>query len=102
MTSLTEAKLAREAEMSYATLALVTDYDCWRDRDADVDVQEIRAVMRENIKNAKAVITAAVKKIPEDFSWECFSAARFAIFTGKDKIPEKTRQDLDIIIGKYL
>ena len=102
MTNLTEAKLAREAEISYATLAMATDYDCWREENADVDINDIFKIMNQNISNATNIIVAAVKKVPEDFSWKVFSAARFAVITQKDKIPEKTRKTLEIIIGKYL
>ena len=102
MTNLTEAKLAREAEISYATLALATDYDCWRQADADVDINEILDTMNRNIINAKKIIAAAVLKIPADFSCKCFTACKFSVITAKDKIPEATRTALDEIIGKYL
>lgn len=102
MTNLTEAKLAREAEISYATLAMATDYDCWREEDADVDINDILETMKLNISNATKIIASAARKVPDDFSWDVFSAGRFAVITEKDKIPEKTRDALEIIIGKYL
>jgi len=102
MTNVTEAKLAREAEIAYATLALATDYDCWHEDHDDVDIQSILEIMGKNIHNAKEIIAAAVSKIPDDFSWDCFSAGQYAVMTAKDKIPEKTLSDLEIIIGKYI
>lgn len=102
MTNLTEAKLAREAEIAYATLALATDYDCWRQSDADVDINDILETMDKNVKNAKAIIRQAVGNIPNDFSCKCFSAAQFAVITAKEKIPQATREDLKVILGKYL
>ena len=102
MTNVTEAKLAREAEIAYATLALATDYDCWHEDHDDVDIQSILEIMGKNIHNAKEIIAAAVSKIPDDFSWDCFSAGHYAVMTAKDKIPEKTLSDLEIIIGKYI
>ncbi len=102
MTNLTEAKLAREAEICYATLALVTDYDCWRTSDADVDVQDILRVMAGNIANAKKMIVAAAPKVGADRKCGCADALKFAIMTHKDVIPQKTKEDLSVIIGKYL
>jgi len=101
MTNLTEAKLAREAEIAYATIALATDYDCWKEN-GDVDISSILKIMANNVANAKAIIAAAAKRIPDDFSWSCFSAVQYAIMTAKDRIPEETRKALEPIIGKYL
>jgi 5'-methylthioadenosine phosphorylase len=102
MTNLTEAKLAREAEIAYATMGLATDYDCWRHEQADVDVPDIMQIVKKNVNNAKAIIAAATLKIPDDFTWNAFSACKNAIMTDPDQIPEKTKKDLEIIIGKYL
>jgi 5'-methylthioadenosine phosphorylase len=102
MTNLTEAKLAREAEIAFGTLALATDYDCWREADSDVDITDIMRIMNQNVHNAKAIVAAAVKNIKPDFSCKCFSAAEFAVITAKEKISEQAKKDLDIIIGKYL
>jgi 5'-methylthioadenosine phosphorylase len=102
MTNVTEAKLAREGEICYATLAMATDYDCWREADADVDINEILATMAENVKNAKAIIGAAAGKVPDNSDCKCQSAAQFAVITAKEKISDRMKQDLGIIIGKYL
>lgn len=102
MTNLTEAKLAREAEIAFAALALATDYDCWRGTEADIDINELIATMDKNVHNAKAIIAAAANRIPSEFSCKCFSAVRYSILTSKEAIPEKTKSDLQIIIGKYL
>ena len=101
MTNLTESKLAREAEIAYATLALATDYDCWHEDHDDVDIQSIIEIMNKNINNAKEIIAVAISNVPDDFSWDCFSACQFAIMTEKDKIPKKTLENLEIIISKY-
>ncbi len=102
MTNLTEAKLAREAEICYATLALVTDYDCWKTHDADVDVQEILRIMSENVANAKSIIAKAVPKVQVSSRCGCPDALKFAIMTNPETILAKVREDLDVIVGKYL
>ena len=102
MTNLTEAKLAREAEICYATLALATDYDCWRTAEADVDIQSILRSMAENVSNAKAVVADAIRNVMQLECGTCESASRFAVVTQKDSIPQGTLKALDIIIGKYM
>lgn len=102
MTNLTEAKLAREAELSYATLALATDYDCWREHDADVDIQDILRVMATNVKNAKAIIRAAVPRITMQVGTACFNALAYAIITDRAAIPAERKEALRPIVGKYL
>ncbi len=102
MTNLTEAKLAREAELSYATLALATDYDCWREHDADVDIQDILRVMSQNVTNAKAIIRAAVPRITMQIGTACFDALKFAIITDRAKISAKRKDELRVIAGRYL
>lgn len=101
MTNMPEAKLAREAEMCFATLALSTDYDCWKD-DEHVDVAAVVQTMKMNVANAKMVIKDAIKNISLDRKCPCESALKGAIMTSIDTIPEKTKEKLKYITGKYL
>ena len=102
MTNLQEAKLAREAEISYATLAMVTDYDCWYEGHEDVTVEQVIAVMHQNSDNAQKVVKAAVRLMPRDLSGApAQSAAKFAIMTDPAVIPEATKRKLDVLFGKY-
>jgi 5'-methylthioadenosine phosphorylase len=102
MTNLPEAKLAREAEICYATIAFVTDYDCWYEEAGDVSVGEILRILAQSTKIAKSAIRHAVKQLPEKRECVCASALKHAFVTGKKYIPEKTKKDLEPIIGKYL
>jgi 5'-methylthioadenosine phosphorylase len=102
MTNLQEAKLAREAEICYATMAMVTDYDCWREGHADVTVDQIVAVLHQNAENAGKVVRAAVRAMPADRSCACASALKFAILTDHKAIPQVTREKLGLLVGKYL
>jgi len=102
MTNLQEAKLAREAEICYATAAMVTDYDCWHEGHDDVTVDQIVAVLNQNAANAGRVIRAAVAAMPQDRSCACASALQHAILTNPAAIPAATREKLDLIVGKYL
>jgi len=102
MTNLQEAKLAREAEICYATMALVTDYDVWHENEEDVSVESVVAVLRQNVATARAVLRAAVKVIPEERTCSCAHALRDAIITAREKIPENVKRDLAPIVGKYL
>ena len=102
MTNLQEAKLAREAEISYATLAMVTDYDCWYEGHDDVTVEQVIAVMHKNSANAQNVVKAAVRLMPADLSASpAQSAAKFAIMTDRALIPAETKKKLDVLFGKY-
>jgi len=102
MTNLQEAKLAREAEISYATLAMVTDYDCWFEGHDAVTVEQVIAVMHENSGNAQKVVKAAVRLMPTDLSGApAQTAAKFAIMTDKTMIPAATKAKLDVLYGKY-
>ncbi len=102
MTNLQEAKLAREAEICYATLALVTDYDCWHpDHDA-VTVEMIIANLTANARTAQAIIAEAVARMPEARACGCGTALAAAIITRPDAIPARIKQDLGPIIGKYI
>src|SRR5438067_1729346 len=102
MTNLQEAKLAREAEICYATLALVTDYDCWhKDHDA-VTVETVINYLNQNVRNAQLIIRDAVKRLSgQSRDCKCGSALKNAIFTAPDLWPEATTRKLDAIIGKY-
>ena len=94
MTNLQEAKLAREAEICYATMAMVTDYDCWRAGHDDVTVDQIVAVMHQNAANAAKVLRAAVRAVPAERTCACASAIQHAILTSRDAIPAATRAKL--------
>ena len=102
MTNLQEAKLAREAEICYATAAMVTDYDCWREGHDDVTVEQIVAVLNQNAANACRVIRAAVAAMPRERNCGCKSALQYAVLTSRDAIPARTREKLDLLLGKYL
>jgi len=102
MTNLQEAKLAREAEICYATMAMVTDYDCWHESHDAVTVDQIIAVLNQNAANAAKVVRAAVAAMPRERTCACASALKFAILTQRSAIPAATREKLDLILGKYL
>ncbi|HVT97002.1 MAG TPA: S-methyl-5'-thioadenosine phosphorylase [Acidobacteriaceae bacterium] len=102
MTNLQEAKLAREAEICYATLAMVTDYDCWHEGHDAVTIDQIVKVMNQNSANACRVVKTAVAAMPRERKCACSTALQFAILTSPDAIPEATREKLDLLIGKYL
>lgn len=102
MTNLQEAKLAREAEICYVTVAMVTDYDCWHpDHDA-VTVTDIIANLNRNAENACAVVRAAVESMPASRECKCGSALAHALITDRTKIPAATRKKLEPLVGKYL
>ncbi len=102
MTALPEAKLAREAEISYATIALATDYDCWHESEEDVSADAVVAVVKSNAATARKVIARAVEKIPLERDCPAASALRHAIMTDLSKIPPAVSQRLAPIIGKYV
>jgi 5'-methylthioadenosine phosphorylase len=102
MTNLQEAKLAREAELCYVTVAMVTDYDCWHPHHDSVTVDQIVAVLIKNAENAAKVVRGTVAAMPHDRSCKCGSALAHAILTDRDKIPVATKQKLKLILGKYL
>ena len=102
MTNLQEAKLAREAEICYSPIALVTDYDCWHPGHDSVTVDMIVANLTQNAKTAQAIIAAAVDRLPYERTCECASALKFGIITRPDAIPDATRRELTPLIGKYL
>jgi 5'-methylthioadenosine phosphorylase len=103
MTNLQEAKLAREAEICYATMAMVTDYDCWREGHDDVTVDQVVAVLHQNADNAAKVVRAAIAAMPKgDKACACVDALKYAILTDRKAIPAETRQKLAILLDKYL
>ena len=102
MTNLQEAKLAREAEICYATLALVTDYDCWHPDHDSVTVELIIANLMQNAATAQKTIAEAVARLDEPRTCACKDALATAIITRPEHVPEQTKRDLAPIVGKYL
>jgi 5'-methylthioadenosine phosphorylase len=102
MTNLQEAKLAREAELCYSTLALVTDYDCWHPDHDSVTVDLVVANLLQNAGTAQRVIAGAVERLPIDRTCECATALASAIITRPEAVPPATRERLDLLVGKYL
>jgi 5'-methylthioadenosine phosphorylase len=102
MTNLQEAKLAREAEICFTTLALATDYDCWNEHAGDVEIEQVLAVLQNNVTLARQTIVTAAATLTEQRTCSCASALKDAIITERRMIPRKLRQDLKPIIGKYL
>jgi 5'-methylthioadenosine phosphorylase len=102
MTNLQEAKLAREAELCYATMALVTDYDCWFEGEEDVTIEQVVANVRRNVEAAQAIVRSVIPTIDVERDCACRHAIEFAIMTPADLIPETTRVKLDLLIGTYL
>lgn len=103
MTNLQEAKLAREAEICYATMAMVTDYDCWREGHDDVTIDQIVAVLHQNAENASKVVRAAVAALRmQEKVCSCTDALKYAVLTDRKAIPIETREKLSILLDKYL
>jgi 5'-methylthioadenosine phosphorylase len=102
MTNLQEAKLAREAEICYVTVAMVTDYDCWHPHHDSVTVEQIVSVLVKNAENAAKVVKEAVAAMPKVCACKCVSALAHAILTDPAKIPAATKEKLKLIVGKYL
>ena len=102
MTNLQEAKLAREAEICYTTIALVTDYDCWHPDHDSVTVEMIVANLMQNAKTAQQIIAGAVDRLPFERTCECATALKYALITRPEAIPENTARELAPIVGKYL
>lgn len=102
MTNLQEAKLAREAEMCFATLALATDYDCWHEVHADVVIADVLRILSENVATAQRVIAEAAPQLHGPRTCECARALEHAIITDRSRIPDSVKNDLGIIIGKYV
>ncbi|GAB4152259.1 MAG: S-methyl-5'-thioadenosine phosphorylase [Planctomycetota bacterium] len=102
MTNLQEAKLCREAEIAYATVALVTDYDCWHETEGDVDVAKVIAVLQANAELAKRTVAEAARLLSESEAISAEGCMRHAILTRPDAISADARRRLDLLIGKYL
>lgn len=102
MTNLQEAKLAREAEICFGTLALATDYDCWNDQAGDVEIEHVLTVLKQNVALAQRTIARAAAELSAPRSCSCVSALKDAIITERARIPKKIRAELQPIIGKYL
>ena len=102
MTNLQEAKLAREAEVCYVTIAMVTDYDCWHADEEPVTVGVLLGYLEKNSGNAQNVIKEVLKILPDEFDCPCQHALQDAIITQPDVIPETTKEKLKVVIGKYL
>ncbi len=102
MTNIPEARLAREAEICYGTVALATDYDCWHDGHEDVTVEAVLTIIKQNVDMARNIIKQAVSSLSSVPRCKCGESLKFAIMTDHSLIPEQTRKDLEPIIGKYL
>ncbi len=102
MTNITEAKLAREAEICYGIIALSTDYDCWHTAHEDVSVEAVVAIIKQNVAMAKSIIRKAVGSIGSERSCACSSAVEYAILTDRKAITAEARERLQLLIGKYL
>jgi len=102
MTNLTEAKLAREAEISYATLAAVTDYDCWHPSHDSVTLEMVLNYLNKNVANAKAILKSAIVEVGKLKYFSASQALKFAIMTNPAVIPAKKKKELKLIIGKYI
>ena len=102
MTNAQEAKLAREAEIAFSSIALATDYDCWHESEAEVSVEDIIKVMNKNVETAKKIIVESTKIFPADFKNSQENALKFAIITDKSKIPDNVRSKLDLLLGQHL
>jgi 5'-methylthioadenosine phosphorylase len=102
MTNVTEAKLAREAEVCYATIALSTDYDCWHVSEEDVTVEAVIQIIKQNVDTAKRIIRDAILNIPKERDCHCKDALANTIMTDPKLIPPKTKKRLELIIGKYI
>jgi 5'-methylthioadenosine phosphorylase len=101
MTNLPEAKLAREAEICYSTIALSTDYDCWHETEEDVSVDAVVAIIKQNVALARQIVKGAIERIPERRACGCMSAAEHAIMTTPEAMPANAKERLGIIMNKY-
>ncbi len=102
MTNIPEAKLAREAEICYSTVALSTDYDCWHETEESVTVEAILETLKANVAMAREIIRHAAPAVPKERGCKCASALKYAVITDRKKIPAKTKKDLSLILGKNL
>jgi len=102
MTNVTEAKLAREAEICYATIAMITDFDCWHPQHESVTAAQIIATLVQNAENAQRVLREAVRAMPEERTCKCGAALEHALVTDMKLVPKATKKKLEAIIGKYI
>ncbi len=102
MTNLQEARLAREAEICYATVAMATDYDCWHEGHDDVTVEGVLEVMRANVGNAKELIRSVIPRLAGERECACKNALQYAIMTDPSRIPAQARDRLELLIGRHL
>jgi len=102
MTNMPEAKLAREAELCYAALALATDYDCWHDSEEDVSVEAILAILKRNAENSRKIVREVAKRLPLSGECRCGEALKYAVITERKAIPAAARKRLSLLLGKYL
>jgi len=102
MTNVTEAKLSREAEICYATVAMITDYDCWHPEHESVTASQIIATLNQNAENAQKVLRTAVRELPVSRSCKCASALQHALVTDLKIVPKATKKRLGAIIRKYI
>jgi 5'-methylthioadenosine phosphorylase len=102
MTNVTEAKLAREAEICYATMAMITDFDCWHPEHESVTASQIMATLLQNAENAQHVLREAVRAMPEERNCKCGAALKHALVTDMKLVPKATKKKLSAIIGKYI
>lgn len=102
MTNMTEARLAREAEICYATLAAITDYDCWHETAESVSIEMIIENLAKNVSNSKEIIKTALTLIPEERKCACSEALKYSIVTQPEAITKETKKKLRVIIGKYI
>jgi 5'-methylthioadenosine phosphorylase len=101
MTAMPEAILAREAEIPYATLGFVTDYDCWKESEEAVSVEAVLAVLKKNVDSSKRIVKNVVEALPSSVESPIFSAAKYAVMTPHDLIPAETKRSLNLLYGKY-
>jgi 5'-methylthioadenosine phosphorylase len=102
MTNLQEAKLAREAEICYITVAMVTDYDCWHSAHDAVTVDQIIATLKQNTENARRLVPRIIRALPAERTCKCASALKHAIITDPAAISEQAKQRLGLLLGKYI
>jgi len=102
MTALPEAKLAREAEICYATLACITDYDTWHETEDSVTIDMALENLRRNVDTAKRIIDTVAARIPQRRECICAEALKNAIITAPDEVPQQMKRDLALLIGKYI
>ena len=102
MTNLGEARCAREAELAYATMAMVTDYDCWKVDEEHVTIEMVVANLNRNADQAKRIVQHVIPRIPGEPSWPCHSALKNSILTARAAWPMETVKHLQPILAKYL